>query len=159
MKISTASNSLKFLLFAFTLGLIFLGVYVLPTMSEEMLNVYPKLTYAKTPILIMCELLLLLFILGVGKIMHLIILFDRDLTFSVKFTTVLKRLVIMCIVAAIGIAILFSYVATLVGPGPSPYIVMIGLIFVVLIMAMVILLVHAIISKSITYKIDSELSV
>lgn len=159
MKISTASNSLKFLLFVFTFGLIFLGIYVLPNMSEEMLNVYPKLTYAKKPILIMCELLLLLLILGVGNIMHLIILFDRDLTFNIKFTTVLKRLVILCIVAAIGIAILFSYVTTLVGPGLLPYIVMIGLVFVVLIMAMVILLLHAIISKSITYKIDSELSV
>ena len=63
-----ASNVLKVLLIMFAIGVIFLGTYVLPIMAEEMvLYVYPELEYAKLPILVTCELLLVLLLIEIGR--------------------------------------------------------------------------------------------
>lgn len=51
------SNILKILLILFAIGVIFIGVYVLPIIATEMRALYPELDYAKLPILVACELL------------------------------------------------------------------------------------------------------
>lgn len=154
-----ASNILKILLVMFAIGVIFFGVYVLPTMAEEMGGLYPELEYAKLPILITCELLLALLLIGIGFIMYLLIVFDRGLTFSSRFIRGVEILVGMCIIASIGIIILFQYMRTFGGPGPLLSLIMIGVTFIIWIVASVIMLIRAIVKKAITYKDDYDLTV
>ena len=155
-----ASNVLKVLLIMFAIGVIFLGTYVLPIMAEEMvLYVYPELEYAKLPILVTCELLLVLLLIGIGIIMYLLIVFDLGNTFSLRFTRGLEILFGMCIVASIGIIILFKYLTTFGGPGPLLSLIMIGITFVIWIVAAVIMLIRAIVKKAIVYKDDYDLTV
>ena len=155
-----ASNVLKVLLIMFAIGVIFLGTYVLPIMAEEMvLYVYPELEYAKLPILVTCELLLVLLLIGIGIIMYLLIVFDLGNTFSLRFTRGLEILFGMCIVASIGIIILFKYLTTFGGPGPLLSLIMIGITFVIWIVAAVIILIRAIVKKAIVYKDDYDLTV
>lgn len=159
MKTSKASNALKILLTIFSLGVVFIATYALPIIAEEMIEVYPELINAKVSILIITELLLFLLLLGVGVIFYLLVLFDRNLTFTLKFTRGLEVLVGMCIIAVIGIVILFQYLSLFGGPGPLNALIMIGMIFVILIVAMVIILIRAIVKKTIVYKTDYDLTV
>ena len=159
LKINTASNILKILLIIFAIGVIFLGSYVLPRMAEEMSVYEPEVEYAKLPILIACESLLVLLLIGEGTIMYLLILFDRDNTFSLKFTKGLEVLVGMCIIASLGIIILFKYMSYFGGPGPLIALIMSGTTFLIWIIATVIMLIRAIVKKSIVYKNDYDLTV
>lgn len=159
MKINVASNILKLLLIAFSIGIILFGVFILPLLAKEMLDIYPELEYAKLPILIMCELLLGLLLFGIVIIMHLLIVFDRGNTFSLKFTFWLEILVVLCILASIGTIFLFYYMSTFGGPGPLLSLTMIGAIFVIWIVASVIMLVRSIVKKAIVYKDDYDLTV
>lgn len=154
-----ASNILKVLLIIFAIGVIFFGTYVLPVMAEDMSNAYPELEYAKLPILITCELLLVLLLIGIGVIMYLLIIFDKGFVFSLKFTRGLEILVGMCMVASIGIIILFQYISSLGGPDPLSALIMIGMTFVIWIVATVIMLIRAIVKRAITYKNDYDLTV
>ena len=159
MKINTASNVLKILLILFSVGVIFFGAYILPILAQEMAIAEPEIAYAKLPILISSELLLLLLLTGVGVIMYLLVLFDRDCTFTLKFTKGLELLVLMCIVASIGGIGLLWYMTTFGGPGPLLALIMVGAIFIIWIVATVIMLVRAIVKKSIIYKNDYDLTV
>ena len=159
MKVNIASNVLKVLLILFSLGVIFAGVYILPTLANEMVYIYPELEYAKLPILIACELLLGLLMFGIGIIMYLLILFDRGNTFSLRFTRGLEILTGMCIIATIGIMILLGYMNTIGGPGPLPAMIMVGSIIVIWIIAAVIMLIKSIVKKAIVYKDDYDLTV
>ena len=159
MKINTASNILKILLILFSIGVIFFGTYILRILAQEMAIAEPEVAYAKLPILISSELLLLLLLTGVGVIMYLLVLFDRDYTFTLKFTKGLELLVGMCIVASIGGIALLWYMTTFGGPGPLLGLIMVGAIFIIWIVATVIMLVRAIVKKSITYKNDYDLTV
>lgn len=159
LKISTASNILKILLILFAIGVLFFGSYVLPIMAEEMAISEPEVEYAKLPILIACELLIALLLIGLGNIMYLLLLFDRDATFTLKFTRGLEILVGMCIVASLGTIMLLSYIKTFGGPGPLLGLIMVGVIFIIWIVASVIMLIRAIVKKSIIYKNDYDLTV
>ncbi|CUH91648.1 putative membrane protein [Herbinix luporum] len=61
-------------------------------MANDMVYLYPELEYAKLPILIACEVLLGLLVIGIGIIMYLLILFDLENTFSLRFTRALEIL-------------------------------------------------------------------
>ncbi|MGI6577203.1 MAG: DUF2975 domain-containing protein [Eubacteriales bacterium] len=159
MKVDIASKILKALLILFALGVIFAGVYVLPTLANEMVDIYPELEYAKLPILIACEILLGLLMTGVGIIMYLLVLFDRGNTFSFRFTKGLEILTAMCIIATIGIMLLFGYMKTFGGPGPLPSMVMACSIIVIWIIAAVIMLLRSIVKKAMVYKDDYDLTV
>jgi len=153
------SNILKILLIVFAIGVIFIGVYVLPIMAEEMRALYPELDYAKLPILVTCELLLALLLIGIGIIMYLLIMFDRGLTFGSRFIRGVEILVGMCIVASIGIIIIFEYLRTFGGPGPLLALIMIGITFIIWIVAAEIMLIRAIVKKAIDYKDDYDMTV
>ena len=159
MKVNKASNTLKILLIVFGIGVIFFGVYVLPIIAEEMRAIYPELDYAKLPILVTCELLLALLLIGIGIIMYLLIMFDRGLTFGSRFSRGVEILVGMCIVASIGIIILFQYLRSFGGPGPLLALIMIGITIIIWIVAAVIMLIRAIVKKAIVYKDDSDMTV
>lgn len=159
MKVNTASNILKILLIVFAICVIFFGSYVLPRMAENMADYEPEVEYAKLPILIACELLLLLLLTGVGTIMYLLVLFDRDFTFTSRFTRGLEMVVGMCILASIGIIILFKYMTSFGGPGPLIALIMAGTTFLIWIVATVTMLVRAIVKKSMVYKNDYDLTV
>ena len=159
MKVNIASNILKILLIVFAIGVIFIGVYVLPIMAEEMRALYPELDYAKLPILVTCELLLALLLIGIGIIMYLLIMFDRGLIFGSRFIRGVEILVGMCIVASTGIIIIFLYLRTFGGPGPLLAIIMIGITFIIWIVAAVIMLIRAIVKKAIVYKDDYDMTV
>ena len=123
------------------------------------LYVYPELEYAELPILVTCELLLVLLLIGVGIIMYLLMIFDRENTFSLRFVRGLEILVGMCIIASIGIIILFQYITTFGGPGPFLSLIMIAITFIIWIVAAVITLIRAIVKKAIDYKDDYDLTV
>lgn len=123
------------------------------------LYVYPELEYAELPILVTCELLLVLLLIGVGIIMYLLMIFDRENTFSLRFVRGLEILVGMCIIASIGIIILFQYMTTFGGPGPFLSLTMIAITFIIWIVAAVITLIRAIVKKAIVYKDDYDLTV
>lgn len=159
LKVNTASNILKILLIVFAIGAIFFGTYILPIIAEQMAVSEPEVGYAKMPILITCQLLIVLLLIGIGIIMYLLVLFDRDCTFTLKFTKGLEVLVIMCIIASIGIMVLLSYTTTFGGPGPLLGLIMVGAIFIIWIVATVIMLIRAIVKKSIIYKNDYDLTV
>ncbi|NLJ90660.1 MAG: DUF2975 domain-containing protein [Clostridiales bacterium] len=159
MKVSIASNVLKVLLIVFSIGVIFAGVYILPTLANEMMYVYPELEYAKLPILIACELLLGLLMIGIGIIMYLLILFDLGKAFSLRFIRGLEILTGMCIIATIGIMFLLGYMNTFGGPGPLPGMIMLGSICIIWIIAAVIMLIRSIVKKAIVYKDDYDLTV
>lgn len=91
--------------------------------------------------------------------MHLLVMFDRGLTFSTKFMRGLEILVGMCIVASIGVIILFQYMTTFGGPGPLLSMIMIGVTLIIWIVASVIMLIRAIVKKAIVYKDEYDLTV
>lgn len=159
MKVNVASNVLKVLIIIFSIGVILFGVFILPILAHDMQGIYPELEYAKVPILIICEVLLGLLLLGIGIIMYLLLVFDRGNTFSLKFTRGLEILVVLCILASIGTIFLFYYMRTFGGPGPLLSLTMIGAIFVIWIVASVIMLVRSIVKKAIVYKDDYDLTV
>lgn len=159
MKVNIASNILKVLLVLFAFGAIFIGIYVLPIMAEQSVLIYPELEYAKIPILIACELLLVMLLIGIGIIMYLLVVFDRGNTFSMKFTKGLEILIGMCSIASIGVISLLYYFRTFGGPGPLLSLIMIGVIFLIWIVAAVIMLIRSIVKKAIVYKDDYDLTV
>jgi hypothetical protein len=147
VKIYFASKLLKALLVLFATGVVFFGIIILPILAEEMVIMYPELDYAKLPILISTELLLVLLLTGVGIIMYLLVMFDHDDTFSLKFVKGLEILVGMCSIASVGIILIIVYMSSFGGPGPLLSLVMIGTIIVIWIVAAVTLLIRAIIKK------------
>lgn len=159
MKINLASNILKILLVLFAIGVIFLGVFILPILAEEMVTIYPELDYAKLPILITIEILLALLLTGIGIIMYLLMMFDHGSTFSLKFAKGLEILVGMCTIASVGIILTIVYMSSFGGPGPLLSLIMIGTTIVIWIVAAVIMLIRAIIKKAIIYKDDYDLTV
>lgn len=159
MKVNMASNILKVLLILFAIGVAFFGVVILPMLAEEMAGYYPELEHAKMPILILCEVLLGMLLIGIGIIMYLLIVFDRGNTFSLKFTKGLEILVGMCVVASLGIVFLLHYLGSYGGPGPGLAIVMVGTAFVIWIVAAVIMLIRSIVKKAMVYKDDYDLTV
>ncbi|MBE0451805.1 MAG: DUF2975 domain-containing protein [Clostridia bacterium] len=156
MKIYFASKLLKALLVLFAIGVVFFGIIILPILAEEMVIMYPELDYAKLPILISTELLLVLLLTGVGIIMYLLVMFDHDDTFSFKFVKGLEILVGMCSIASVGIILIIVYMSSFGGPGPFLSIVMIGTIIVIWIVAAVTLLIRAIIKKPSFTKTSKE---
>lgn len=159
MKVNVASNILKVLLILFATGAIFFGVYVLPIMAEQSAFYYPELKYAKLPILTSCELLLVMLLIGIGIIMYLLVVFEKGNTFSLKFTKGLEILIGMCIIASIGVILLLYYFQTFGGPGPLLSLIVIGVIFLIWIVAAVIVLIRSIVKKAMVYKDDSDLTV
>lgn len=153
------SNALKILLILFSVGVIFFGVYVLPILAEEIRVIYPELTYAKLPILVICELLLALLLAGIGIIMYLLILFDRNLLFSQGFIRGLEVLAGMCILASVGVIGLFLYMDSIGGPGPLLSLIMIGVSTIVLILAAVIILLRVTVKKAIVSKCNLDLTI
>jgi hypothetical protein len=148
MKVNVVSNILKILLILFAIGAIFFGAYVLPIIAEEMAYIYPELEHAKMSILIACELLLVILLIGIGIIMYLLVVFDRQNTFSLKVTKGLEILIGMCIIASIGVILLFYYLGTYGGPGPLLSLVMMGVIFLIWIAAAVMMLIRSIVKKA-----------
>ena len=159
MKVNVASNILKVLLILFSIGAIFFGVYVLPIMAGEMVYIYPELDYAKMPILIMCEFLLVMLLVGIGIILYLIAVFERGNTFSLKFTKGIEILIGMCIFASTGVILLFYYFQTFGGPGPLISLIMVGVVFLIWIVAAVMMLIRSIVKKAMIYKDDYDLTV
>ncbi len=159
MKSKFASHALKILLTGFGFGVIFSGIVVLPSMANEMAMIYPQLLDAKFTILLISELLLLLLIVGIMIIMYLLSIFDKGDTYTFKFTRGLEILFVLCLIATLGVLILFYYLSAYGGPGPLIALVMAGVTFVILIVATVIMLVRAIVIESITYKTDYDLTV
>ena len=149
MKVSITSTILKILLILFAIGVIFIGVYVMPIMATEMSALYPELDYAKLPILVACELLLALLLIGIGIIMYLLIMFDRGLIFCSRFIRGVEILIGMCIVASIGRIVLFLYMTSFGGPGPFLSLIMIGITLIIWIVAAVIILTRARVKKAI----------
>jgi hypothetical protein len=156
VKIYFASKLLKALLVLFATGVVFFGIIILPILAEEMVIMYPELDYAKLPILISTELLLVLLLTGVGIIMYLLVMFDHDDTFSLKFVKGLEILVGMCSIASVGIILIIVYMSSFGGPGPLLSLVMIGTIIVIWIVAAVTLLIRAIIKKPSFIKTSKE---
>lgn len=159
MKVNVASNILKVLLILFAIGTIFFGAYILPVMAEEMLVAYPELDYAKMPILIICELLLVMLLIGIGIILYLLIIFDQGNTFSQRFTRGMEILIGMCIIASIGLILLLVYMGSFGGPGLLLGIVMTGVVLLTWIVAAVTMLVRTIVKKAMVYKNDYDLTV
>jgi|LSQX01.1.fsa_nt_gb hypothetical protein len=159
MKVNVASNILKVLLILFAIGAIFFGAYVLPIMAEQMLVANPELDYAKMPILIICELLLVMLLIGIVIILYLLRTFDQGNTFSQRFTRGMEILFGMCIIASIGLILLLGYMRSFGGPGPLLGIVMTGVIFLIWIVAAVTMLVRSIVKKAMVYKDDYDLTV
>lgn len=158
MQVNITSNILKILLILFSIGVIFFGVYVLPSIAEEMSDMYPELAYAKLPILVICELMLVLLLTGIGIILYLLILIDRNLTFSFGFIRWLEILAGMCMTASVGVISLFLYMRTFGGPGPFLSLIMIGITLIVWILAAVIILVRAMVKKAIVSKCNFDLT-
>lgn len=142
----------------FAIGVLFFGGYVLPSIAEDMRALNPELDYAKLPILVTCELLLVFLLIGLGIILYLLTIFDRGLVFSSTFIRWVEVLVGMCLVASIGIIILFQYTRTFGGPGPLLALIMIGLTVTIWIIAAVIMLIRAIVKRAICFQRESETS-
>lgn len=159
MKNNIFSNILKVLLILFSIVAILFGIYVLPTIASEQLELYPELSYARLPVLLISESLLVLLLVGIGVIVYLLIVFDRGLTFSSKFTKGLEILVGMCILASIGIMILFYYINSIGRLGLLLGFTMAATTIFTWILASVIMLIRAIVKNAITYKTDYDLTV
>ena len=159
MKVNIASNILKVLLILFALGAILFGIFILPVMAERMADTNPEVIYAKIPILIVCEILLVLLLIGIGIIIHLLLVFDRGNTFSQTFIRGLETLTRMCLIVSIVLIFLFKYIKSLGGPDPFIGLIMVGMIFVILIVASVIMLIRSIVKKAMIYKDDYDLTV
>ena len=128
-------------------------------MAEQMADINPEVAYAKIPIFIVCEALLVSLLIGIGIILRLLVVFDRGNTFSQTFIRGLEILTGMCLVVSIVLVILFKYIETLGGPDPFTGMIMVGLIFLILIVASVIMLIRSIVKKAMIYKDDYDLTV
>lgn len=159
MKVNMASHILKVLLVLFAIGGIFTGVFLLPIMAEQNVLYYPELEYAKIPILIGCEILLVMLLIGIGIIMYLLVVFDRGDTFSIKFTRGLEIIIAMSIMASIGVVFLLLFLSSFGGPGPLISLIMLAVILIIWIVGAVIMLVRNIVKKAIVYKNDYDLTV
>lgn len=159
MKTKIESIILKILLLVFGLGTMFVGVYVLPLIAEEMISMYPTFENSKLTTLYIGQSLLVLLLIGIVTIIYLLRLFDKGQTFNTKFLKGLEALVIMCLIAFIGILSLYIYISSFGGPDPLTALTMISVAIFTLILATVIMLIRAIVKNAITYKTDYDLTV
>lgn len=159
VKINIASNILKVLLVLFAIGGIFAGIYVLPRMADQNVLYYPELEHAKIPILIFCEILLSMLLIGIGIIMYLLAVFDKGNTFSLKFTRGLEIIIGMCMAASIGVIFLLLFFSSVGGPGPLISLIMLAVILLIWIVGAVTMLIRNIVRKAMVYKNDYDLTV
>lgn len=159
MKENAASHVLKALLLLFAVGAIFAGAYVVPALAEESVYYYPELSYARTPLLILCESLIFLLLAGIAVIVVLLRTFDRGDTFSRRFIRGLDLVFVLCILASLGVAGALWFLGSLGGPGPMLWLLMMGLILLIWIVAAVIMLIRTIVGKAMVYKDDYDLTV
>ena len=159
MKTKVESIILKTLLFIFALASLFVGIFVLPKISNEMILSYPEFVNAKNTSLIISQSLLVLLLTGIAIIIYLLRLFDKGITFSVNFLRGLEVLAFLCILAFIGVLSLYIYTSSFGGLDLLATLMMIGISIFILILATVIMLIRAIVKNAITYKTDYDLTV
>ncbi len=159
MKENAASHVLKILLLLFAVGAIFAGAYVVAALADQSVYYYPELSYARTPLLILCESLILLLLIGIVVILFLLRAFDRGNTFSRCFIQGLDLVFILRLVASLGVAGALWFLGSLGGPGPLLWLLMAGLTLLIWIVAAVIMLIRTIVRKAMVYKDDYDLTV
>lgn len=158
MKVKVLSNVVKFLISILIFFSFLMVVFVLPIYANQVGDNFPELLYLKTPLLLISQFMMFLFIAGLVVILYLIYLFDQGRTFTKEFTQKVNWLAIMCGVAVLFIVIVFFILAAEGGPGPG-YIWMGAIALIITILAFVLVLISTIINQAIEYKEENELTV
>lgn len=152
------SRTLKILLSFLMLISIFITTYVLPRVAEDTAKTWEEIEYLKVPMLVVGQLLMVLFILGLGIIIYLLFLFDRKETFSKQFARGVNWLSAMCVMAVFMIAVAIGLLVSVGGPGPGGiWLFCAGI--VILILGLVLYLISTIINDAIYYKEEIDLTV
>lgn len=138
---------------------VFFGLFVLPQLSYQMGLEFPELLNIQLPMLILVEILIILFIVGIIIVVYLLNMYVKDNIYNFKFTNFLAILVGMCIIAAISLIGIFMWLSAYGGPGPGLALMLIAGSLVVLIVSIVIYLIRVIVLEAIELKNEIDLVV
>lgn len=159
MKRKFLSHGLKVIMFLFIILAILSATLILPTAVREITTDFPEYLVQMQHILIICQALLGLFILGLIIIIYLLIQFDFNKVYSNNFLKWLKVIVAMCLTACLGLVYLIHYFYSMGGAGFFILFAIIVTILLILTVMGVTLLFSSIISDTIKYKEDVDLTI
>lgn len=146
MNKKTYSNLLKILIAIFAFITIVTMFRAIPSIRDEGIRMYP-------------EIALLLFLIGLAIIVHLLLLYDDNKTYTLSFLKGLKTLVGLCILAVVIIITTFVYLRRLGSPGPGIAIMLIVITLGILVVGTVILLIKSIVEEAMKFKEDSDFTI
>lgn len=152
------SHVLKILILIFMVASLFLGYYILPMIAEEGASNFPEMLHLKTPLLVGSQLMVFMFIVGLGLIIYLLILFDQNRVFSPNFTKTLNLLAILCFLASIGVLIILLVLGAFGGPGPG-LLFLLPLLLTIIIVGNAFMFFAKVINEAILYKQENDLTV
>lgn len=152
------SHILKGFLILLGISSLFFMIDILPIMAEQGAQSTPEMEHLKIPLLIASELVVALFIAGLGIIFYLLILFDQGKVFTPPFTKSLNILSILCYVAVIGFNIVIYSTVPYGGPGPMGFFGMI-LTIAIIVLGIALNLFARVINQAIDYKLENDLTV
>lgn len=150
------SHSIKLLLALMLLCCIPIMFFYLPSISQ--VPDYDEMAHLATPMLIASEFVMLCFIVGLGAIMYLLILFDHDSVFTPKFTKTLNLLALLCLIVGIILSIILLILIKYGGPGPGGIFILMTIV-AIFIAGNAFNLFAKVISQATRYKEENELTV
>lgn len=123
MKYTKFKSSLfKLFLIPLFLVSILLLVYVMPTIAKEIAQSWKELEHLQTPILLITQVLILFFMIGLGVLAYLSFKFDHQEVYTLNFTKSLNLLSILSYLSVAGIVVIYLLLKNEGGPGPGEFI-------------------------------------
>lgn len=159
MKSRIQSHILKVLLGLLIIVSLFFMFFILPMAAQEFANDWKEIAHLQLPILIITQIMMALFIIGLVIIIYLLIKFDKKEVFTIQFTKGLQLIGILCILAVAGLISVGLLLSNEGGPGPGLAMMIIGLSLVLIILGNALSLFAQVINQAITYKQENELTV
>lgn len=153
------SHALKLFFVLLAIGLIWFSYYVLPIMAEQIAADSPVLEYLVTPMLVVCYVLVIVFLIAIVCAIYLLVLIDQDKIFSDRANMLLNVIKGAALLdTLIMLAILF-YLDRVDILAPLMAVLLVGLITVGVIISLFVILLQHILKEVIRIKTENDLTV
>lgn len=159
MKTRWISDTVKALLLLLIVFSIFIMIYPLPIITQEMVRDWQEIAYLHIPMLLISESMLAMFVIGLITIWYLLYLFDHDRTFTYAFTSKIGWIIALCIIVNIEIILAFILLWLEGGPGPGVSLLLVSLFLCISILGAVLYLVSHIIKLAIEMREETALTI
>lgn len=134
------------------------GIFILPVMAIQCREEFPRFASLYRPILILTEILLIMFLLGLGTIVRMSVYYARGENFGVKFEQGLHRLGFLSYSASAMLLMIMLILYTEKVASPV-FIALLGMTIVCGVLGMVFFLLKQMFRKGRLYKEDSEATI